>query len=128
MGKANTRNIVGYEMVRDGIATVAEVAELLGTSRQRVQHWCRNGFNPGRYEYREYKGGRYRATNERVEAFDAKATRKEWLSAEFDARLAVAPDYDAERVTTHNARKMTDKFIAQEMGHRKPTKRRKRAR
>ena len=72
------RNQVGYQMVRDGIATVAEVADLLGTSRQRVDHWCRHGFNPGRYQYSD----KARAASVRPDPFDAKATRKRWLTDE----------------------------------------------
>ena len=92
---------VGYGMIRDGVATVSEVAELLGTSRQRVDHWCRVGFNPGRYQY-----GR---DGHQSEPIDAKATRRQWLMDEFEMRLKAAPE--DERVTIKNARAVADRLM-----------------
>jgi hypothetical protein len=82
------RDETALEMIRDGVATVSEVAALLGTSRQRVYHWCRVGFNPGRRAYEqapwafEPKGRPGRP----YDGFDPKAARKQWLAAEFETR------------------------------------------
>lgn|ERR1700728_1652077 len=96
------RDRVAYDMIRDGAATVSEVADLLGTSRQRVAHWCRAGFNPGR---RAYKSNT-RTHGKPVECVDARASRKSWLAAEFEARLSATPI--EERLTIKSARRLVD--------------------
>ena len=90
---------VAYNMIRDGEATVSEVANLLGTTRQRVAHWCKVGFNPGRFSRTKTP-------------IDAKAARQQWLNYVFAVRLKETPR--TKRGTIRNARAVADEMMASE--------------
>ena len=47
MLEGSTKQEAALRLLRDGRATMAEIAGLLHTSRQLINHWCRRrGINP----------------------------------------------------------------------------------
>ena len=74
--RPDNKKLAGMALLESGRATISEVARLVGTSRQRVQHWVKYGI--------DHKGPPWRRGPSKRLDLDV---REEWLAKQWQAEI-----------------------------------------
>jgi transposase-like protein len=80
--RPDNKKLAAMALLKSGRATISEVARLVGTSRQRVQHWVKYGI--------DHKGPPWRPGPTKRVDFDVQAAREEWLAKQWQAEIVKA--------------------------------------